>query len=131
MMNVSFFSVSLSNRILSIGSVNLKIAILGSGCVGLFVGAHLILDDRREVHFVGRSVLRRAEASGGLRITVQTSMAFTFDVIKLNFHYDTKVLRDMDVIIVCLKLGENDHLLKGIDKDKTTLVFLQNGVSEV
>ena len=110
----------------------MKIAILGSGCVGLFVGAHLKLDDRHEVHFIGRSVLRRAEASGSLRITdfKRPRKRLRFDVETLNFHYDTDVLRDMDVIIVCLKLGENDHLLKGVDKDKTTLVFLQNGVSK-
>ena len=110
----------------------MKVAILGSGCVGLFVGAHLELDDSLEVHFIGRSVLRRAEEAGSLRITdfKFPNKLYRFATYKLNLHYDTHVLKDMDVILVCLKLGENDHLLKGINKDKTTLVFLQNGVSK-
>ena len=68
--------------------------------MGLFVGAHLKLDDRHEIHFVGRSVLRRAEASVVFVSRISNVRRLRFDV-KIEFSLRYKVLRDMDVIIVC------------------------------
>ena len=108
----------------------MEIGILGAGCVGLFIGAHLQLDNDINVHFVGRSVLKRTEVSGTLTITdfKRPARRLRFDVDELSINYDPDVLKTCHVVFMCLKLGENNHFLKDIDKNKTTLVFLQNGV---
>ena len=69
----------------SVSKVKMKVGVLGAGCIGQFVGAHIVAaargessgqhrdkekDDcleKIEVVFVGRSVLRRTSAAGTLR----------------------------------------------------------------
>jgi len=107
----------------------MRVGIFGAGCVGIFVGAHIQSSNKHEVHYVGRSVLRRVEKAGELRITdfKRPSYNLRYELKDINVHYDERILKTCDVIFVCLKLGQNNKLLEGLNQN-TTVVFLQNGV---
>ena len=64
---------------------------MGAGCIGLFVGGHLQYGGLK-VKFAGRSVLRRTEARGRLRLTdvERPDVAIVFPVSQLDLVYDAE-----------------------------------------
>lgn len=106
-----------------------RVGIMGAGAIGCYVGGRLAAAGA-DVTLVGRESLAREVAAHGLRITDFRG----FDAIVKNvaFVTTTEPLRDMDVVIVTVKSldtrATGQALAKVLNRDKTTVVSLQNGV---
>ena len=107
----------------------MKVGVLGAGCIGQFVGAHLHAAGI-ELVFVGRTVLQRTKRAGVLRCTDLERPAFelTLPCDQLHLAFEPDALADCDVVFVCLKCGDtaNAHPLQSLRPD-AVIVSLQNG----
>lgn len=114
-----------------------RVAVLGAGCIGQWVGGHLA-SAGIEVVLVGRSVLQRTVAAGRLHLTdverdangFELSLELPSVVLKTSFDVE-QALRsnDFDAVFVCLKIHDNQAAacLANLKHD-TVIVSLQNGV---
>jgi 2-dehydropantoate 2-reductase len=104
-----------------------KVAVIGSGSVGLYYGGKLAANGV-DVHFLLRSGFNEASQRG---ITI-------FSVNREDVHLDRpKIFRDVhdigpsDIVVVALKATSNsalDRLISPLLHDRTILLTLQNGL---
>ncbi len=105
----------------------MKIAILGSGAIGLYYGTHLALIGH-EVHFLLRSGLDEARNDG---IRIDSELEGDLRLHPVNAHATPDTIGLCDLMIVALKTTQNSLLtalvppLLGPD---TALLTLQNGL---
>lgn len=109
----------------------MRIAILGAGSVGCYIGAHLIRAGF-DVLLIGRERLRSEIAAHGLRIT-HASEGFYLRPDQVQVVTDARALRDRDLILVTVKSADTLAAARVIvantsdDRDKLIVSF-QNGV---
>ncbi|CAJ1330910.1 unnamed protein product, partial [Effrenium voratum] len=115
----------------------MRVAVLGAGCVGQFLGAHLA-SEGVEVLLLGRQALERSVKAGKLQITdlerdaqgFELSLALPSPKLKVSFDQGDLKSDDFDAIFVCLKLGDTkaaaclQHLRKS-----TVIISVQNGIN--
>ncbi|CAE7034490.1 unnamed protein product [Symbiodinium natans] len=115
-----------------------RVAVLGAGCIGQWVGGHLALRGV-DVLLVGKGLLGRTVDSGRLRLTDVERDAAGFDEsLPLPGHPHLAASFDMQeafqsddflAVFVCLKLGDNDLAASlGKLKKDTVIVSMQNGI---
>lgn len=110
----------------------MKVGVFGAGCIGLYIGGHLLLDGRHDVRFVGRSVLKRVLSRGRLTLTDfrRPGVTRSFDANELDVGSS---LRDRDVVFVCVKCKDTTSvksLMSGL-KSTCIVVSVQNGCDNV
>ncbi|PLX74002.1 MAG: 2-dehydropantoate 2-reductase [Desulfuromonas sp.] len=104
----------------------MRIAIVGSGALGLFYGARL-LHSEQNVHFL----LRRdyeAIRSGGLQVY---SVDGDFHLDRVNSYRNSADIGPVDLVLVGLKTFCNDRaidLIEPLVSERTTILTLQNGL---
>lgn len=114
-----------------------RVAVLGAGCIGQWVGGHLALRGV-DVLLVGKGLLERTVKSGSLRLTDVERDAAGFDESlqlpgnpHLTAKFDLEALKSDDflAVFVCLKLGDNDLAASlGSLKKDTVIISMQNGI---
>jgi 2-dehydropantoate 2-reductase len=110
----------------------LKIAIIGSGAIGIFYGAALARAGH-DVHFLLRGDLAHVRQHG-LRITAPVP-EFSHHLHPVNAHATTAEIGPCDLVVVALKTTANDQfpaLLPPLDAPgRTVFITLQNGMGNV
>lgn len=104
----------------------MKIAIVGSGSIGLYYGAKLAASGQ-DVHFLMRSGLEEARRSG-IRVF---SGAGDIDLAHPNAHSDSGSVGPSDLVIVAMKMTQNaalDTLVPQLLGADTSILTLQNGL---
>jgi 2-dehydropantoate 2-reductase len=106
--------------------MNLRIAVVGSGAIGLYYGgklAHSGLD----VHFLMRGDLAETRQKG-LTIRGQDE---NFRVAKINCYNSTKEIGPCDLVLIAVKATSNEEMVDLIPpllREGTMLMTLQNGL---
>jgi 2-dehydropantoate 2-reductase len=109
--------------VLSLG----KVAVIGSGSVGLYYGGKLAADGR-DVHFLLRSGFDEASQSG---ISIFSLNSETVHLDRPKIFRDVRQIGPCDVVIVALKSTSNralENLVPSLLHDGTILLTLQNGL---
>jgi 2-dehydropantoate 2-reductase len=104
-----------------------KIAIIGSGAMGLYYGGHLA-SSGLHVHFLMRSGFQTAKEKG-LRITSTDHAEIVLPHISA--HADTTSIGPCDLVVICIKAFSNPELpalLAPLIKESTLLLTMQNGL---
>lgn len=104
-----------------------KIAIVGSGAVGLFYGGHLARIGMN-VHFLMRSGYEKAMAHG---VRIQSTEAEEIHLPHVSCHHRANTIGPSDLVIIALKATSNADLpqiLPPLIKEGTLLLTLQNGL---
>lgn len=106
---------------------NLKIGVIGTGAVGGYFGGKLAKAGF-DVTFVARGLILEALQAKGL--TIKSFMGdFTIKKPKVTSNF--KDLRDMDIILLCVKSYSTKEIakaLKPILKENATVISMQNGI---
>jgi 2-dehydropantoate 2-reductase len=106
-----------------------QIGILGAGLIGTYVGAKLVLAGH-DVVFVGR--LGAEIAAHGIALSDHAGGAATLAPERIVYRAEPEALADREAILVTVKSMATEEAarpLAAILKRRTTLVSLQNGVS--
>ena len=107
------------------------VGVMGAGCIGQFIGAHLQYAGL-QVRYAGRSVLKRTEQAGMLRVTdvERPGVEIQLPVKDLDLVYDVHALADCDIVFVCLKCNDIASCgpLSNM-KAGRIIISLQNGVN--
>ncbi len=104
-----------------------KIAIVGSGAVGCYYGAHLVRAGA-EVHFLMRSDLNHVAEHG---LAVESALHADFEVKEVLCHATTEEIGAVDLVIIALKSTQNEvleTLIPPLLGEHTCLLTLQNGL---
>lgn len=104
-----------------------RIAIVGSGAVGCYYGAHLVRSGA-DVHFLMRSDLAHVRENG---LTIESELHHDFVVPEIQCYASTDDIGSVDLVIIALKSTENaalEDLIPPLLKEDTCLLTLQNGM---
>ena len=110
-----------------------KIAILGAGSVGCFVGGAWAAAGLK-VRFIGRERVRAAIAEHGLTLTDYGGWRVRLESEQVDFHTKPAALKDADLIALCVKSTGTGAAAKEIArhaKKGALIVSFQNGVSNL
>lgn len=102
-------------------------SIIGSGAIGAFYGGKLA-HIGKDVHFLFRSEYEHV-SKNGLKIYSKDG---DFHLKNINVYNDTSLMPKSDIILVCLKTGNNKilkDLIKPLIKKDTTVILIQNGLN--
>ncbi len=105
----------------------MKIAILGSGAIGLYYGTKLALA-HHDVHFLLRSGLSEARATG---ICVNSKTDGVLHLQPVNAHATSATIGPCDLVIIALKTTQNSalpSLIPPLLGETTQILTLQNGL---
>ncbi|WP_039948710.1 2-dehydropantoate 2-reductase [Leptospira fainei] len=111
-----------------------KFAILGSGSIGTYIGAHLV-NAGFPVVFVGRERNRKEIQLFGLGISDFSGKFFSIPPNKIEYATDLKEVRGASIFLVTVKSRDTKELghalnkhLSSAEKEKAIIVSFQNGV---
>lgn len=105
----------------------MRIAIVGSGAVGCYYGAHLVKSGA-DVHFLMRSDLEHVREKG---VEIQSKLLDDFTVEEIQCYATTEEIGPVDLVIIALKSTDNaalEDLIPPLLKEDTCLLTLQNGL---
>ena len=108
-----------------------KIAILGAGSIGCFVGGAWAAAGC-EVRFIGRERLRDAITAHGLTVSDQDAWSVALAPDRVDFQTRPQSIKDADIIALCVKSRDTERAAKDIArhaKKGATVISLQNGVA--
>ncbi|TGK06839.1 2-dehydropantoate 2-reductase [Leptospira semungkisensis] len=111
-----------------------KIAILGAGSIGTFIGAHLV-QAGHSVVFVGRERGKQESQLFGLGISDYTGNFFSLSPSQVRYVTDLKDARDADLFFITVKSKDTldagksiRNLLSPEELAKIVIVSFQNGI---
>ena len=107
--------------------MSFRIAIVGSGAVGCYYGAHLV-QAGEDVHFLMRGDLAHVREKG---LAIQSELHDDFFVAEIQCYASTEEIGPVDLVIIALKSTENallENLIPPLLSDNTCLLTLQNGL---
>jgi len=108
-----------------------KIAILGTGSIGAFVGGELVLSGQ-DVIFIGRAYLKQDIERHGLTLTPFSQKPRNIPSSQIKFQMDLNGLEDREYILVCVKSKETMQvaldLFSAKLNPKAVIVSFQNGI---
>ena len=108
-----------------------KIAIIGAGSIGCYVGGRLAAAGA-DITLVGRQRIGNAIAEHGLTVTDFLGYRQQLPLSdKLRFSEQTSAAKDADIALICVKSAATDSLareLKTILNPNTIVISLQNGL---
>lgn len=108
---------------------SMRIAVVGSGAVGLYYGARLQRAGE-DVHFLLRGDYEAIKRHG-IKIRARDSH---FQLNDVNGYLNSREIGEVDLVIVALKAVSNQvllELLQPVTNPKTAIVTLQNGLGNV
>jgi len=107
--------------------MDFRIAIVGSGAVGCYYGAHLVRAGA-DVHFLMRSDLAHVRENG---LLIQSQLHDDFSVPDVQCYASTEEIGPVDLVIIAVKATQNDlleDLIPPLLGEDTNLLTLQNGL---
>jgi len=110
---------------------NLKIAILGAGSIGCYLGGYLQAGGAQVV-FIGRGRIKWDLDMKGLTLTHYKRKPVYVAKEDLAFETDYKSLKDADIVLVCVKSQDSQsvgEIIADHTKPDTLVISFQNGVS--
>lgn len=113
--------------------VQQKVAILGAGSIGCYLGGCLAANDEA-VTFIGRERIQTQLGEFGLHLTDWKGRDVTLSFDRLNFLSSTQALSEADYILLTVKSGDTELAAKAIlDNAKPTAIIIsfQNGIKNV
>ncbi len=105
---------------------NLRIAVVGSGAIGLYYGGKLA-HAGQDVHFLIRGDLDQVRLNG---LTVR-GRGENFTVGKINCYNSTSEIGPSDIVLIAVKTISNEEIVEHIPPllhERTMLLTLQNGL---
>lgn len=108
-----------------------KIAILGAGSIGCFLGG-LLASQGCDVVFIGREKLKHAVEKNGLSLTHFSRDALHISAEGIKVETDPSGLSDADLILLCTKSQDTKQAAQQImahAKPSAHIVSCQNGIS--
>lgn len=112
---------------------NKKIVIAGSGSIGCYVGGMLAYGEN-DVHFFARERIAQDLTQNGLHLSDWTGKQIHISPNLFNVTTDESVLKDADLILICVKSKDSQKMANTILKSgnqHATIFSCQNGVSNV
>jgi len=106
--------------------MNLRIAVVGSGAIGLYYGGKLA-QAGLDVHFLVRGDLTEIRQNG---LTVR-GQDENFRVAKINCYNSTEEMGPCDLVMIAVKTTSNEEIIDLIPpllREGTMLLTLQNGL---
>ncbi len=107
-----------------------KIVIVGAGCIGCFVGG-LLKHAGKNVSFLGRKRLAGIIKTHGLHLSDWKGLDLHLNGSDLCYREEPDILKDADIILVCVKSSATDDVAKQIATyapPTATIASFQNGV---
>jgi 2-dehydropantoate 2-reductase len=111
----------------------LKIAILGAGSIGCFVGGCWQAAGL-DVSFIGRTSFANEIAEHGLTLSDYSGWKVTLPAGQVNYRTKCQALADADIIALCVKSGATAEAADEIAEQGhpgATVISLQNGISNI
>ena len=113
------------------GTPPLKIAVLGAGSIGCYIGGQLAYAGA-DVRLIGRQRFKDAIAENGLTLTHFARNDLHVAADGIGFDLDVAAIRDADIVLVTVKSQDTAtvaaELVNALDK-KALVISFQNGVS--
>jgi 2-dehydropantoate 2-reductase len=112
---------------------NKKIVIAGSGSIGCYVGGMLAYGGNN-VHFFARERMANDLTKNGLHLSDWTGKQIHISPNQLNISTDEAVLKDADLILICVKSKDSQEMATTIlnSGNQSAAIFsCQNGVGNV
>jgi len=109
----------------------LKVVIAGAGSIGCYVGGMLAAGGGN-VHFFARQRIADDLLQNGLQLTDLTGKNNTLSPNQFNVSLNQDVLKDADLILICVKSKDTLEMAKTIKlsgNTHATIFSLQNGIS--
>jgi 2-dehydropantoate 2-reductase len=109
----------------------MRIAIIGSGIIGLYIGGRL-LEAGAEVYFLGRKRWYEHLKENGLKLNNFNNESYQCELSQINYIQDLEELPECDVAFICAKNNASSELAKSLigKLSLNTILFnLQNGVN--
>ncbi|MEM7183760.1 MAG: 2-dehydropantoate 2-reductase [Spirochaetota bacterium] len=108
-----------------------KIAILGSGSIGCYLGAHL-LQAEQNVYFFGRKRMQKELQECGLHISNLYGQSFAIPAAQIQYETDLTQLAEADIYLITVKSQDTESLLQDLRKcsfawEKKVFISFQNG----
>jgi 2-dehydropantoate 2-reductase len=122
-----------ASRLIGAEDSALRIAVLGAGSIGCFVGGcwqHADLD----VRFVGRPSFAREIADHGLTLSDYSGWQVTLAPDAVDYATEPDAIQQADIIALCVKSGATADAAKEIAthaRPRSIIISLQNGISNV
>ena len=110
-----------------------KVAILGAGSIGCFVGGCWQAAGL-DIRFIGRKRFDDDIRNHGLTVSDYSSWQRTLRPNEVDYRIDPAALADADVIALCVKSGATEDAAKEIaahGRPGATVISFQNGISNV
>lgn len=109
----------------------MKIAIVGAGAIGCYVGGRLA-EQRHDVLFLARARSKEELKTFGLTVVARGGVApFTVGTDAMKVTLDPRDLADRDVVLVCVKSGQTAEVGASLAphlRANAVVVSMQNGV---
>ena len=108
-----------------------KIAIVGAGSIGCYIGGCLA-SAQVDVTFIGRQRMQQQLQSNGLTLTDWRGRQEYLAPERLNYSLELSALANADFILVTVKSGDTEAIAQDIAqhaKSSAVIVSLQNGVT--
>lgn len=110
-----------------------KVAILGAGSIGCFVGGCWQVAGL-DVSYIGRPSFDREIHDHGLTLSDYTGWQESLAPAQVDYRCEPDVLAAANIIALCVKSGATEEAAKEIaqhGRDGATVISLQNGISNV
>lgn len=110
-----------------------RIAVLGAGSVGCFIGGAWA-DKGLKVTFIGRQKLAQDIAANGLTVSDYSGWQARFEPSRVDYRTCSSMLAEADIIALCVKSGATADAAREIaenGRDGTLVISFQNGISNV
>jgi 2-dehydropantoate 2-reductase len=110
-----------------------KIAILGAGSIGCFVGG-CWQSAGLDIRFIGRKGFAADIGQHGLTVSDYSGWQRTLAPGQVDYQIDPSALADADIIALCVKSGATEEAAREIDEHGragATVISFQNGISNV
>ena len=122
----------MSNTANTINTTNTtKIAILGAGAIGTYVGGRL-LTNKNQVTFIGREPLKQAIENKGLTISDNQGYKHVYSPQEVDMKCCASALENADIILVAVKSKDTLQAAKQIKEYASAnaiVISFQNGIS--
>ena len=110
-----------------------RIAVLGAGSVGCFIGGAWQAKGL-PVTFIGRRKLAEDVAANGLTVSDYSGWQAQFEPSQIDYRTCSNLLAEADIIALCVKSGATADAAReiaGNGRDGTLVISFQNGISNV
>ncbi len=108
-----------------------KVVIAGAGNIGCFVGG-MLASGGSHVHFFARPRIAQDITNNGLHLSDWSGLDTCVTPQQFTVNTDASVLKDADLILVCVKSKDTQEMaqtIKDSGNTKATVFSLQNGVA--